>query len=118
MRVGIINVGTMMDGKGAELADMMERRMVDKLYVQETRQKGNKARTIGGGFKLFDHGVDRTRNGVRVILKVCEECSGGEVSVRQDHESEAGIRRGDVESCQCVCPTSWMSVSRERGILE
>ncbi|KAJ8364363.1 hypothetical protein SKAU_G00131940 [Synaphobranchus kaupii] len=58
-----------MTGKGRELADMMERRRVDILCVQETRWKGSKARSIGGGFKLFYHGVDGRRNGVGVVLK-------------------------------------------------
>uniref|UniRef100_A0A3P9J4A1 Endonuclease/exonuclease/phosphatase domain-containing protein n=1 Tax=Oryzias latipes TaxID=8090 RepID=A0A3P9J4A1_ORYLA len=68
LRIGTLNVGTM-TGKGRELADMMERRKVDVLCVQETRWKGSKARSIGGGYKLFYHGVDRKRNGVGVILK-------------------------------------------------
>ncbi|XP_051775304.1 uncharacterized protein LOC127525948 [Erpetoichthys calabaricus] len=58
-----------MTGKGRELADMMERRKVDILCVQETKWKGSKARWIGGGFKLFYHGVDGRRNGVGIILK-------------------------------------------------
>lgn len=68
LRIGTLNVGTM-TGKGREMVDMMERRKVDILCVQETRWKGSKARTIGSGFKLFYHGVDRKRNGVGVILK-------------------------------------------------
>ena len=39
VRVGTLNVGTM-TGKGRELADMMERRKVDKLCVQETKWMG------------------------------------------------------------------------------
>ncbi|KAK3561573.1 hypothetical protein QTP86_010656 [Hemibagrus guttatus] len=58
-----------MTGKGRELADMMERRKVDILCVQETRWKGSKARSIGAGFKLFCYGVDSKRNGVGVVLK-------------------------------------------------
>ncbi|KAK3568266.1 hypothetical protein QTP86_002775 [Hemibagrus guttatus] len=58
-----------MTGKGRELADMMERRKVDILCVQETRWKGSKARSIGAGFKLFNYGVDSKRNGVGVVLK-------------------------------------------------
>ena len=60
VRVGTLNVGTM-TGKGRELAGMagmMERRKVDILCVQETKWMGSKARSIGGGFKLFYHGVD------------------------------------------------------------
>ncbi|KAK3550119.1 hypothetical protein QTP86_021055, partial [Hemibagrus guttatus] len=55
--------------KGRELADMMERRKVDILCVQETRWKGSKARSIGAGFKLFYYGGDSKRNGVGVVLK-------------------------------------------------
>ncbi|KAK3557740.1 hypothetical protein QTP86_000310 [Hemibagrus guttatus] len=58
-----------MTGKGRELADMMERRKVDILCVQETRFQGSKARSIGAGFKLFYYGVDSKRNGVGVALK-------------------------------------------------
>ncbi|KAK3569470.1 hypothetical protein QTP86_031432 [Hemibagrus guttatus] len=68
LRIGTLNVGTM-TGKGRELADMMERRQVDILCVQETRWKGSKARSIGAGFKLFYYGVDSKRNGVGVVLK-------------------------------------------------
>ncbi|KAK3511018.1 hypothetical protein QTP70_029036 [Hemibagrus guttatus] len=68
LRIGTLNVGTM-TGKGRELADMMERRKVDILCVQETRWKGSKARNIGAGFKLFYYGVDSKRNGVGVVLK-------------------------------------------------
>ncbi|KAF7706367.1 hypothetical protein HF521_019621 [Silurus meridionalis] len=39
VRVGTLNVGTM-TGKGREVADMMERRTVDMLCVQETKWKG------------------------------------------------------------------------------
>ncbi|KAK3548037.1 hypothetical protein QTP70_003054 [Hemibagrus guttatus] len=56
-------------GKGRELADVMERRKVDILCVQETKWKGSKARSIGAGFKLFYYGVDSKRNGVGVVLK-------------------------------------------------
>ncbi|KAK3537437.1 hypothetical protein QTP70_009974 [Hemibagrus guttatus] len=68
LRIGTLNVGTM-TGKGRELTDMMERRKVDILCVQETRWKGSKARSIGAGFKLFYYGVDSKRNGVGVVLK-------------------------------------------------
>ena len=45
-----LNIGTM-TGRGRELADMMERKNVDILYLQETKWKGSKARNIGGGKK-------------------------------------------------------------------
>ncbi|KAK3574862.1 hypothetical protein QTP86_018329 [Hemibagrus guttatus] len=68
LRIGTLNIGTM-TGKGRELAEMMEKRKVDILCVQETRWKGSKARSIGAGFKLFYYGVDSKRNGVGVVLK-------------------------------------------------
>ncbi|KAI5611767.1 hypothetical protein C0J50_1408 [Silurus asotus] len=96
VRVGTLNVGTM-TGKGREVADMMERRKVDMLCVQETKWKmskavdmlcvqetkwkGSKSRNIGGGFKLFYHGVDGKKNGVGVILK--EEYSKSVVEVKR-----------------------------------
>ncbi|KAK2918570.1 hypothetical protein Q8A73_002941 [Channa argus] len=55
--------------KVRELFEMMQRRKVDILCVQDTRWKGSKARSLGAGFKLFHHGSDRKRNGVGVILK-------------------------------------------------
>ncbi|KAI5098735.1 hypothetical protein C0J45_10874 [Silurus meridionalis] len=69
-----------MTGKGREVADMMERRMVEILCFQETKWKWSKARNIGGGFKLFFHGVDGKRNGVGVILR--EEYSKSVVKVK------------------------------------
>ncbi|KAK3540898.1 hypothetical protein QTP86_004161 [Hemibagrus guttatus] len=68
LRIGTLNVGTM-SGKGREWADVMERRKVVILCVQETRWKGSMARSIGAGFKLFYYGVDSKRNGVGVVLK-------------------------------------------------
>ena len=67
VRIGTLNVGTM-TGKGRGLADMMERRKLDILCVQETKWRGSKARLIGGGFKLFYHGMDGMRNGVGVVV--------------------------------------------------
>ncbi|KAI5085289.1 hypothetical protein C0J45_23172 [Silurus meridionalis] len=49
--------------------------------ARETKWKGSKARNIGGGFKLFYHGVDGKRNGVGVILK--EEYSKSVVEVKR-----------------------------------
>lgn len=83
LRIGTLNVGTM---TGRELADMMERRKVDILCVQETGWKGSKARSIG--FKLFYYGVDSKRNGVGVVLK--------EEFVRNVME----VKR--VSECQCI----------------
>ena len=63
-----MNVGTM-TGKGRELVDLMERRKIGVLCVQETRWKGNKARELGEGYKLFYSGANEEgRNGVGIVL--------------------------------------------------
>ena len=57
IRMGTLNVGTM-TGKERDLADLMERRKIDVLCLQEAKWKNNKARNIGGGCKLFYNGAD------------------------------------------------------------
>ena len=57
IRVGTLNIATM-TGRGRELADVMERKNVDILCLQETKWKGSKARKIGDGCKLFYNGAD------------------------------------------------------------
>lgn len=64
----MLKIGTM-TYKERELADMMERRKVDIPCVQETKWKESTSRSIGGGFKLFYHGVDGKRKGIGEILK-------------------------------------------------
>ena len=44
---------------------------VQVLCVQETKWRGSNAREICGGFKLFYHAEDGTKNGVEIVL--CEE---------------------------------------------
>ena len=50
--VGTLNIGTM-TGRGRELTDMMERRNVDILCLQETKWKGSKQRTLELDVKYF-----------------------------------------------------------------
>ena len=58
-----------MTDKGREVAVFMERRGVDILCVQETRWKGDRARCIGGGYKMWYCGSGNEKNGVEIILK-------------------------------------------------
>ena len=58
LRVGTLNVGSM-TGKGSEIVDMMDRRKVDILWVQETKRKESKARELGNGYKLYFHGLGK-----------------------------------------------------------
>ncbi|XP_046988234.1 uncharacterized protein LOC124593928 [Schistocerca americana] len=68
IRVGTLNVGTMM-GKGREIADMMQRRKIKALCVQERRWKGNEAKILAEGYKLlYSSASPEPRNGIGVIL--------------------------------------------------
>ena len=78
---GTLNVGTI-TGKSKELADMVERKKLDILCVQKIRWKSSKARNIGGGYKLFYHGGNGKRSGVREILK--EEYTRNVVEVKRE----------------------------------
>ena len=68
IRVDTLNIGTM-TGRGRELADMMERRNVDRLCLQETKWKGSKARNIEGGCKIFYNGADGRKNGIGIVVR-------------------------------------------------
>ena len=68
LRVATLNVGTM-TGKGREVADLLERIGVDILCVQETCWKGEKARCIAGGYRMWYCGSGNKKNGVGIILK-------------------------------------------------
>ena len=61
--------------------------------MQETRWKGSKARSIGGGFKLFYHSVDGRRNWERVILK--EEYVKGVLEVKRMSYRVMSIKAGN-----------------------
>ena len=64
--VGTLNVGTM-TGRGQKVVDVMEKK-IDVLCVQKTRWKGQKAREMGNGYKLYYTGEDCKRNGVGIAL--------------------------------------------------
>lgn len=67
-RVCQLNVGSM-TGRGRELADLMREKKVDVVCVQETRWKGNKAKELGDGYKLYYSGANKQgRNGVGIVL--------------------------------------------------
>ncbi|XP_066969277.1 uncharacterized protein [Macrobrachium rosenbergii] len=58
-----------MTGRGRELADLMGKKKVDVLCVQEMRWKGNKAKGLGDGYKLYYSGANKQgRNEVGIVL--------------------------------------------------
>ena len=68
LRMGTLNIETM-TGYERELEDLMKRRNVDILCLQETKWKGSKASNIGGGCKLFYNGADGKRNGLGKVMR-------------------------------------------------
>lgn len=71
-RFGSWNVGSM-TGRSCEIEDMMRRRKLDVLCVQETkwRNTGNRARFLDNrtkAYKMFYYGEQQDRNGVGIIL--------------------------------------------------
>ncbi|XP_068210389.1 uncharacterized protein [Palaemon carinicauda] len=52
IRAGIWIVGTLM-GRLREIVDVMERRKIDVLRLQETKWKGNETRAIEIGYRLY-----------------------------------------------------------------
>ena len=66
--MGTLNIGTM-TGRGRELTDMLERRNVDILCLQETKWKGSKARNIGGDCKISYNGADGRKNGIEIVVR-------------------------------------------------
>ena len=58
-----------MTGKGREVVNLMERKRVDILCVQATHWKEEKARCIGGGYKMWYCGSGNKKNCVGDILK-------------------------------------------------
>ena len=67
MRIGSWNIGSL-TGKGRELVDVMQRRKIMILSIQETKWKGKSARKLGEGYKVYYTGESTRRNGVGIIL--------------------------------------------------
>ena len=61
-----VNIGTM-TVQSREVAEMLKRRQVEIACVQQTKLKGNKARKIGEGYKLYYSGASTARHGVGII---------------------------------------------------
>ena len=68
IRVGSLNIGSM-TGRGREVADLMVRRKIGVVCVQETGWKGNKAKELREGCMLIYSGKNREgRNRVGIVL--------------------------------------------------
>ena len=69
VRMGSLNVGTM-EGKALEVVEMMKRRKMEVLCVQEKKWKGDRARKMAEGYKMLHAGGDGRSNGVGIIVNV------------------------------------------------
>ncbi|KAI5720850.1 hypothetical protein M8J77_012470 [Diaphorina citri] len=87
-----------MTGRGREVADLMARRRIQVLCVQETRWKGNSARELGDGFKLFYSGTDsRGRNGVGIVLDKEMKTKMRGINRRSDRVMSVKLQLDDME---------------------
>ena len=95
IRIGQLNIGSM-TGRGRELADLMRIKKVDILCVQETRWKGNKAKELGDGYKLFYSGAnEQGRNGVGVVLSGDMKNAVTEVNRKNDRMMRVKVCYGE-----------------------
>ena len=67
LRVATLNVSTL-TGKGMEVAEMMVRRKIDVLSLQEIGWTGQRARDLWFDCKLYYTGGEEKRNGVGIVL--------------------------------------------------
>ncbi|KAM2221020.1 hypothetical protein ACFX1S_020148 [Malus domestica] len=68
MHLGTWNIETL-TGKSIEVVEVMVRRRIDIMCLQETKWVGLKAKDLeNSGFKLWYSGTSRTRNGVGIIV--------------------------------------------------
>ncbi|KAL5154345.1 Craniofacial development protein 2 [Glycine soja] len=68
IRFGTWNIGTL-TGKSMEIVDVMVRRKINFMCLQETKWTGEKAKELdNSGFKLWYTGKIRSRNGVGIIV--------------------------------------------------
>ena len=68
IRFGTWNIGTL-TGKSMEIVDVMIRRKINVMCLQETKWIGDKARELDtSGFKLWYAGKSKTKNGVGIIV--------------------------------------------------
>ena len=71
-----------MTGRSGEV--VYQRNNLQVICVQDTKWRGSKARSIGGGYKLYYHVEDGTKNGVGIVL--CEELKDGVLAVERPSE--------------------------------
>ncbi|WKY12570.1 hypothetical protein Q1695_003842 [Nippostrongylus brasiliensis] len=97
--VRTLNVGTP-TGMSREVADLMKRKNIQILCLQETRWKGEKAKEIGEGVKLFYKGNDGKRNGVGIA--VSEGLKDSVSAVRRINDRIITVRLDMKDGCWTI----------------
>ncbi|VDO75399.1 unnamed protein product [Heligmosomoides polygyrus] len=101
VRLRTLNVGTL-TGRSREVADLMKRRRVQVLCLQETRLKGAKAREIGAGVKLYYNGEDSKRSGVGIV--VAESLKDSVATVQRINDRIMSLRLDTKEGYWTIMP--------------
>uniref|UniRef100_A0A8D8WQC9 Craniofacial development protein 2 n=1 Tax=Cacopsylla melanoneura TaxID=428564 RepID=A0A8D8WQC9_9HEMI len=97
IRIGTLNVGSM-TGRGREVADLMRRRRIQILCVQETRWRGNKAKELGDGYKLiYSSANEEGRNGVGIVLDEDMKTKVTSVNRKSDRVMNVKLQLDDME---------------------
>ncbi|VDL76761.1 unnamed protein product [Nippostrongylus brasiliensis] len=99
VRVGTLNVGTL-SGKSRELADLMKRKNIHIMCLQETLWKEEKAKEIGDGVKLFYKGEDSRKSGVGIA--VSESIKDSVSAVRRISDRIMSLRIETKEGCWTI----------------
>ena len=79
-----------MNGRERELADLMKRKNVDIVCLQETKWKGSKARNICGECKLFYNGNDDRKSGIGIVVR--EELVESVLEIMRVSDTEMAIK--------------------------
>ena len=79
VRMGSLNAG-MVDGNAMEAVEMMKRRKMEVLCVQEMEWRGDRARKMAEGYKMLHEGGDGRGNGVGIIHRECGDQQGSGTS--------------------------------------
>ena len=82
-----------MTGRGREVADLMRKKKVDVLCVQKMQWKGNKAKELGDGYKLYySRANEQGRNEVDIVMSGGLKNTMTEVQRRNDRNIRLKIR--------------------------
>ncbi|VDL77135.1 unnamed protein product [Nippostrongylus brasiliensis] len=97
IRKGTLNVGTL-TGKSREVADLLKRKDIQILSLQ---WKGEKAKEIGEGVKLFYKGDDGKRNGGNGVgVAVSEALKDSVFAVRRITDRIINVRVDMKDGCR------------------